>query len=233
MAIKPRDLSKMIDHTLLSPTANVEEIKNLCQEAIRCKFAAVSVNPIFVPMCVKLLKGSSVKVGTVIGYPLGTSTTEAKAFQTRQVVKEGAQEIDMVVNMGAFKSGANDLVRGDVKAVVDAARISSLGPGALVKVIIETSYLSEEEIEIICKLAIEGGADFIQTSSEFAPTGATVDNVSLIRKLVGREIGVKASGNLTSIKEIISLLDAGANRFGTISSVRLFNTKKGKNIVEG
>ncbi|AZR73147.1 deoxyribose-phosphate aldolase [Anoxybacter fermentans] len=215
MAMKPRDLSKMIDHTLLKPTANVYDIKKLCKEALKYKFASVCVNPIFVPMCVKLLKGSSVKVTTVIGYPLGANTTEAKAFQTRQVVKEGAQEIDMVMNLGAFKSGAFDLVKADIKAVVDAARVSSLGPGALVKVNIECSYLSDEEIIKACTLAVEGGADFVVTSTGFGPYRTTGEHVSLIRKTVGREIGVKASGGIKTFEEAVDMLDAGANRIGT------------------
>lgn len=222
----PRNLCKMIDYTLLSPTASVQEVKELCLEALKYKVATVSVAPIFVPMCVKLLKDSSVKVSTVIGYPLGSNTTEAKAFQTRQLVKEGAEEVDMVFNLGAFKSGVTDLVRADIKAVVDAAKISSRGYGALVKVIIETCYLSQSEIDTACRLAIEGEADFIQTSTEDAPRGALVEDVNLIRKIVGREIGVKAAGSLEDLETIRKMLDAGANRIGTVFGRELFLAKK-------
>lgn len=231
MAMKPRDLAKFIDHTLLSPTANVQDIKRLCQEALRHKFAAVCANPIFVPMCVKLLKGSSVKVATVISFPLGANTTESKAFQVRQAVKEGAQEIDMVLNLGAFKSRASDLVKADIKTVVESARVSSLGAGALVKVILETAYLSEEEIVRACNLAIEGGADFIETSTGFLKQGATIEQVSLIRKTVGREIGVKASGGIRTFDQANNLLDAGANRIGTGYGVFMV-TGKTKSVLE-
>lgn len=226
MTLIPRDLCKMIDYTLLSPTAGVLEVKKHCLDAMKYQFAAVSIAPIFVPMCVKLLKDSSVKVGTVVGYPLGSNTTEAKVFQTRQVVKEGAEEVDMVFNLGAFKSGAPDLVRADIKAVVDAAKISSRGHGALVKVIIETCYLSPAEISSACKLAIEGEADFVQTSTEGAPRGALIEEVSLIRKLVGREIGVKAAGSLVDFPTIVKMLDAGANRVGTVLGVELIQPEQ-------
>lgn len=225
MTMKPRDLAKLIDHTLLSATANVYDMKRLCQEALKYKFAAVCVNPIFVPMCARLLKGSSVKVATVVGFPLGASTTEAKAFQTRQGVKEGAQEIDMMINLGAFKSKAFDLVRSDIKAVVEAARVSSLGAGALVKVILETGYLSDAEIVQACQLAVEGGADFIKTSTGFGPGGATAEHVALMRKTVGREIGVKASGGIRTFADANAMLDAGANRIGTTAGVSLVTGK--------
>lgn len=221
MAMKPRDLAKMIDHTLLSATATVEDIRQLCQEAIKYKFAAVCVNPIFVPMAVKVLKGSSVKVATVVGFPLGADTTETKAYQTRQLVKEGAQEIDMVMNISAFKSKAYDLVKADIKAVTDAARISSLGAAALVKVIIETCYLTEEEIVKACQLSIEAGADFVKTSTGFGTAGAKPEHVSIMRKTVGREMGVKASGGVRSLEDAIEVVNAGANRIGTSSGVAI------------
>ncbi len=226
MAMKPRDLAKMIDHTLLTATTNVHDIKKLCQEALKYKFTTVCVNPIFVPMCVKLLRGSSVKVATVIGFPLGANSTEAKTYQTRQVVKQGAQEIDMVMNLGAFKSGAFDLVRTDIKAVVDAAKVSALGHGVLIKVIIETCYLTDEEIVKACTLAVEGNADFVKTSTGFGPAGAKIEHVSLMRKTVGREVGVKASGGIRTFQDAVDLLDAGANRIGTSSGVFLVTGKK-------
>ncbi len=225
MAMKPRDLAKMIDHTLLSATTNVHDIKTLCQEALKYKFAAVCVNPIFVPMCVKLLKESSVKVATVVGFPLGANSTEAKAFQARQLVKQGAQEIDMVMNIGAFKSGAYDLVRADIKAVVAATKISAIGNGVLVKVIIETCYLTDKEIVKACNLAVEGKADFVKTSTGFGSGGAKVEHINLMRKAVGREIGVKASGGIRTFQDAVDLIDAGANRIGASSGVFLVTGK--------
>ncbi|MGB4178223.1 MAG: deoxyribose-phosphate aldolase, partial [Halanaerobiales bacterium] len=194
MAIKPRDMSKMIDHTLLKPTARVEDIRDLCQEAYDYEFASVCVNPIFVPMAAKLLANTSVKVTTVIGFPLGANTTEVKAFETRNAVKNGAQEIDMVMNIGAFKSGAYELVANDIKAVVDATKTTGISSDIIVKVILETCYLNEEEIVQACLLAKNAGADFVKTSTGFGPAGATIEDVSLMRKTVGRDIGVKASG---------------------------------------
>lgn len=191
MAIKPRDMSKMIDHTLLKPTARVEDIRDLCQEAYDYEFASVCVNPIFVPMAAKLLANTSVKVTTVIGFPLGANTTEVKAFETRNAVKNGAQEIDMVMNIGAFKSGAYELVANDIKAVVDATKTTGISSDIIVKVILETCYLNEEEIVQACLLAKNAGADFVKTSTGFGPAGATIEDVSLMRKTVGRDIGVK------------------------------------------
>mgnify|MGYP006274101189 CR=1 FL=1 len=225
MAIKPRDLAKIIDHTLLSPTANVEDVKQLCKEAIEYKFASVCVNPIFVPMAVKLLKDTSVKVATVVGFPLGSNTTEAKAFQTKQLVKEGAQEIGMVLNLGAFKSGAYDLVRADIKAVTEAARVSSLGAGALVKVIFEAAYLSEEELVKASEIVLDAGADFIEISTGYGPNGAQEEDVSVIRKKVGRDIGVKASVGITNFEEAVDMLDAGANRLGTKHGINIVTPK--------
>ena len=196
MAIKPRDMAKMIDHTLLSPTANVEDIRDLCQEAYDYDFASVCVNPIFVPLAAKLLANSSVKVTTVVGFPLGATTTEVKAYETRNAIKNGAQEIDMVINLGAFKSGAYDLVEADIRAVVDATGTAGITSDIIVKVILEICYLNEEEIVQACLLAKNAGADFVKTSTGFGPGGATTEAVSLMRKTVGREIGVKAAGGI-------------------------------------
>lgn len=221
MAIKPRDMAKMIDHTLLKPTATVEDIKNLCEEADEYEFASVCVNPIFVPLASKLLTDSSVKVATVIGFPLGANTSETKAFETRNAIKNGSQEIDVVINMGAFKSRAYDLVQADIKAVVDATKTAGVSSDIIVKVILETCYLSDDEIVQACKIAKEAGADFVKTSTGFGTGGATVENVSLMRKTVGREIGVKASGGIKNYDIALDMLDAGANRIGASSGVAI------------
>ncbi|MFW6390152.1 MAG: deoxyribose-phosphate aldolase [Halanaerobiales bacterium] len=219
MAIKPRDMAKMIDHTNLNPTARVEDIKYLCEEAKEHEFASVCVNPIFVPLSAKLLKETSVKVATVVGFPLGANTSETKAFETRNAIKNGAQEIDMVMNMGAFKSKAFDLVQADIKAVVDATKTAGVTSDIIVKVILETCYLDEEEIVKACKITKTAGADFVKTSTGFGDEGARVEDVSLMRKTVGRDIGVKASGGIKNFDDALDMLDAGANRIGASSGV--------------
>ncbi|NLM97223.1 MAG: deoxyribose-phosphate aldolase [Halanaerobiaceae bacterium] len=221
MAIKPQDMAKMIDYTLLSPVASVDDIKKLCQEAYQYEFATVCVNPIFVPMAAKLLANTSVKVSTVVGFPLGASTSETKAYETRNAVKNGAQEIDMVMNLGAFKSGAHDQIQLDIKAVVDATKTAGVSSDVIVKVIIETCYLTKEEIVLACQLIKNTDADFVKTSTGFGPEGAKVDDVSLIRKTVGREIGVKAAGGIRNFKEALAMLNAGANRIGTSAGVAI------------
>jgi len=221
MAIKPRDMAKMIDHTMLSPVATVEDIKKLCQEANKYEFASVCVNPIFVPLAAKLLSSTSVKVTTVVGFPLGANSSETKAFETRNAIKNGAQEIDMVMNLGAFKSGAFDLVQADIKAVVDATKTAGVTSDIIVKVILETSYLNEDEIVQACTLAKNAGADFVKTSTGFGPGGANIEDVSLMRKTVGREIGVKASAGIKDYHQALDMLDAGANRIGASSGVAI------------
>ncbi|HMA60842.1 MAG TPA: deoxyribose-phosphate aldolase [Halanaerobiales bacterium] len=221
MAIKPRDMAKMIDHTNLNATATVEEIKQLCEEALEYQFASVCVNPIYVPLATKLLEESSVKVCTVIGFPLGASTTETKAFETKNAIKNGAQEVDMVMNIGAFKSGAYDMVRSDIKGVKDATKASGVTSDVIVKVILETCYLDEDEIVKACEIVKDVGADFVKTSTGFGTAGAEEEKVSLMRKTVGRDIGVKASGGIKNFEQALSMLDAGANRIGASSGVNI------------
>jgi len=221
VAIKPRDMAKMIDHTNLNATATVEEIKQLCEEALEYQFASVCINPIYVPLANKLLEESSVKVCTVIGFPLGASTTETKAFETKNAIKNGAQEVDMVMNVGAFKSGAYDLVRSDIKAVKDATKSSGVTSDVIVKVILETCYLDDDEIVKACEIAKDVGADFVKTSTGFGTAGAEEEKVSLMRKTVGRDIGVKASGGIKNFEQALSMLDAGANRIGASSGVNI------------
>ena len=221
MAIKPKDMAKMIDHTFLKPTGKVENIKKLCQEAKEQEFASVCVHPIFVPYASKQLKESSVKVTTVIGFPLGANTTETKAFETRNAIKNGAQEMDMVMNISAFKSKAYDLVRSDIKSVVDSTNTAGVTSDIIVKVIIETCYLEDDEIVKACEIAKDAGADFVKTSTGFGPGNATTEAVSLMRKTVGRDVGVKASGGIRDFADALDMLDAGANRIGTSSGVAI------------
>ena len=221
MAIKPRDMAKMIDHTFLKATGTVEDIKTLCNEAKEYEFASVCVHPVFVPLSAKLLSDTSVKVTTVIGFPLGANTSETKAFETRNAIKNGAQEIDMVMNISAFKSEAYDLVKSDIKAVVDATKSTGVTSDIIVKVIIETCYLDDDEIVKACEIAKDAGADFVKTSTGFGTEGALVEDVSLMRKTVGRDIGVKASGGIKNFDQALDMLDAGANRIGASSGVAI------------
>ena len=221
MAIKPRDMAKMIDHTFLNPTGTVEDIKQLCAEAKEHEFASVCIHPVFVPLASKLLRETSVKITTVIGFPLGANTSETKSFETKNAIKNGAQEIDMVMNISAFKSGAYDLVQADIKAVVDATKTAGVTSDIIVKVIIETCYLDNDEIVRACEIARDAGADFVKTSTGFGDTGAQIDDVSLMRKTVGRDVGVKASGGIHNFNEALDMLDAGANRIGASSGVEI------------
>jgi deoxyribose-phosphate aldolase len=221
MAIKPRDMAKMIDHTNLSPTATVDDIKKLCEEAKEHEFASVCINPIYVPLAAKLLEESSVKVCTVVGFPLGANTTEVKSYETRNAIKNGAQEIDMVMNIGAFKSGAYEIFKADIKAVVDATKKSGVSSDIIVKVILETCFLDEEEIVKACEIVKDTGADFVKTSTGFGDYGARVEDVGVMRKTVGRDVGVKASGGIKNFEQALEMLDAGANRIGASSGVTI------------
>ncbi len=221
MAIKPKDMAKMIDHTNLSAQGTVEDIKTLCQEAMEHEFASVCVLPIYVPFASRQLEESSVKVCTVIGFPLGGNTTETKSFEVRNAIKNGATEVDMVMNIAAFKSGSYDLVESDIGSVVEATNTAGVTSDIIVKVILETCYLDEEEIKRASEVAMNAGADFIKTSTGFGPDGATPEAVNFMRKTVGRELGVKASGGIRSFSDALEMLDAGANRIGTSSGVAI------------
>jgi len=221
MAIKPRDMAKMIDHTNLSPTSTVNDIKKLCEEAKEHEFASVCVNPIYVPLAAKLLEKSSVKVCTVVGFPLGANTTEVKSYETRNAIKNGAQEIDMVMNIGAFKSGAYEIFKADIKAVVDATKKAGVSSDIIVKLILECCYLDKEEIVKACEIAKEAGVDFVKTSTGFGDYGARVEDVGVMRKTVGRDVGVKASGGIKNFEQALEMLDAGANRIGASSGVTI------------
>ncbi|AGX05572.1 MULTISPECIES: deoxyribose-phosphate aldolase [Bacillaceae] len=212
------NVAKMIDHTLLKADATKEQIEVLCSEAKEYSFASVCVNPAWVSYASELLEGSGVDVCTVIGFPLGASTPEVKAFETKNAIENGATEVDMVINIGALKSGSSDLVEADIRAVVEAAKGK-----ALTKVIIETSLLTEDEKVLACELAVKAGTDFVKTSTGFSTGGATVEDIRLMRKTVGPEIGVKASGGVRSTEDAQQMIEAGATRIGASSGVAIVN----------
>ena len=208
-------LNKYIDHTLLKPDASQEQIKTLIEEAKKYDFASVCVNPTWVNFAAQALQATDVKVCTVIGFPLGANTPELKAFETSDAIQNGANEIDMVINIGALKSRNFDLVERDIRAVVEAAK------GTLVKVIIETCLLTDDEKVKACQIAQKAGADFVKTSTGFSTGGATVADVALMRKTVGPDMGVKASGGARSYEDALAFIKAGATRIGASSSVAI------------
>jgi deoxyribose-phosphate aldolase len=207
----------MIDHTLLKPDASEAQIAQLCHEARKYNFAAVCVNPAHVRLCAQLLKGSAVRVCTVVGFPLGATPPEVKAYETQQALDDGATEIDMVINIGALKGKDYALVARDIATVVATAHAG----GAIVKVIIEAALLSDEEKVIASKLSKEAGADFVKTSTGFASGGATAADVALIRRAVGPQMGVKAAGGIRTYAEARQMIEAGATRIGASASVKI------------
>lgn len=218
-------IAHMIDHTLLKPNATQEEIGKLCEEAKKFCFASVCVNPSYVPMAAQLLKGSGVKVCTVVGFPLGSTTPTVKAIEARDAIANGADEIDMVINVGALKSGNSQLALDDIKAVREATR------GKVLKVILETSLLTREEKIKACQLSREAGADFVKTSTGFSSGGATVEDIQLMRQTVGPQMGIKASGGVRDLEFAKKLIAAGATRIGASASVSIATGKtagKGK-----
>lgn len=210
------NLAGYIDHTALKPDVTEAEIKKLTGEAKEYGFASVCINPYWVPLAAEQLKDSNVNVCTVIGFPLGAGTAAAKAFETKDAISHGADEVDMVINIGALKSGQNDTVEEDIKAVVDAA-----AGKALVKVIIEACLLNDEEKVLACQLAVKAGTDFVKTSTGFSTGGATPEDVALMRRTVGPKIGVKAAGGIHSKAEAQAMIAAGATRIGASSGVKI------------
>jgi deoxyribose-phosphate aldolase len=210
-------LAKMIDHTLLKPDATADKIAQLCFEAKKYNFASVCVNPSNVKLCADLLKNTPVKVCTVIGFPLGATSTEVKAFETQNALDNGATEIDMVLNIGALKAGDNELVARDIREVVKVAHAAD----ALLKVILETALLTDEEKVIACLLAKEAGADFVKTSTGFSSGGATVHDIALMRRAVGPTVGVKASGGIHSHEDAEQMIAAGATRIGASAGIKI------------
>jgi deoxyribose-phosphate aldolase len=210
-----RELAPFIDHTLLKSNATDKEVEKLCKEAMEYKFASVCINPAYVPLASRLLKGSGVMVCTVVGFPLGAMSMESKAFETRDAVSKGADEIDMVINVGKLKSQDYEYVFKDIDAVVRAAQ------GRCVKVILETASLTDDEKVAGCILAKAAGAHFVKTSTGFAPSGATAQDVSLMRRTVGSQMGVKAAGGIRTAQSAREMLAAGATRIGASASVAI------------
>jgi deoxyribose-phosphate aldolase len=218
------DLARMIDHTLLKPEATPGEVQKLCEEARKFSFASVCINSGYVPLCSRLLRGSPVRVCTVIGFPLGATSTATKAFETEQAIRDGAQEVDMVINVGMLKAGDTQYVERDIAAVVNAARRQKV----LTKVIIETALLTDEEKVKACVLAKKVGADFVKTSTGFAKGGATAGDIALMRRVVGSAMGVKASGGVRSREDALAMVASGADRIGASASVRIVGGESGE-----
>lgn len=208
-------LAKMIDHTLLRADATRNELTKLTEEAKEYQFASVCVNPGWVSYAAEQLKGTGVDICTVIGFPLGASTSETKAFETKDAIAKGATEVDMVINIGALKDGNDDAVEQDIRAVVEAAA------GTLVKVIIETCLLTDDEKVRACQAAVRAGANFVKTSTGFSTGGATPEDIALMRRTVGPDIGVKASGGVRSLEDMQKMIEAGATRIGASSGVKI------------
>ncbi len=214
-------LAAVIDHTLLKPEATPEQVRKICQEARENGFAAVCVNPYYIPLVAEELKGSPVKVCSVVGFPLGANPTDIKIQETKYVVARGAREVDMVINIGLLKAGNVQAVKQDIAAVVGVAK------GAIVKVILETCYLTREEKVTACNAAKEAGAHFVKTSTGFGSGGATVDDVKLMRSVVGPSMKIKASGGIRSLETALAMLDAGADRLGASAGIAILKELTG------
>lgn len=231
-----QEIASYIDHTLLAPQAGVEQIITLCQEAIRYNFASVCINPGYVKLAANQLKDSPVKVCTVIGFPLGATPSDVKAYEAEKSIENGADEVDMVIDIGAAKDGRYTEVGKDIAAVVDASRAAGekLGKKVMVKVILETCFLDDEAVASCCLCAKKAGADFVKTSTGFAtpkgldgqalPNGASEHHIQLMRKTVGPDMGVKASGGIRSVRSAIAMLEAGASRIGTSSGAAILSS---------
>jgi len=221
-----KNLARKIDHTLLKPDARPEEIRALCEEARKYVFASVCINPCYVALCYEMLKNTEVKVCTVIGFPLGATTTEVKRFETEQAIYNGATEVDMVINVGQLQEGNYEYVTNDIKQVVNAAH----NHGVLCKVILETALLTDEQKIKACVICKEVGADFVKTSTGFSKGGATVGDIALMKYVVGSGIGVKASGGIRSREDADAMIASGADRVGASASVKIVlgeKTEKG------
>lgn len=218
MKITRKELAKLIDSTLVKAVATKSEIEKLCQEAIQYGFRCAVVNPVYVKFAAKLLEDSNVKVCSTVGFPFGVSLSEIKALEAVKAVEDSAEELDMVISLSALKSGNYDTVKRDVAAVVDVKRLSK---EIIVKVIIETAYLTRDEKIIACKLAKEAGADFVKTSTGLFGKGATVEDVRLMRQTVGKDMGVKAAGGIRTFADAVAMIEAGANRIGTSTAAQI------------
>lgn len=220
--LSAEQLAGIIDHTFLKPFGTSENIEKLCAEARKYNFAMVAINPAEVETCVKLLEGSPVRVGAAIGFPLGQTTTECKAFETRDAIEKGATEIDTVINVRALQKGRLDIVKKEIEDMVAICKPA----GVICKVILETCYLSDAEKETVCRIAKEAGVDFVKTSTGFGTAGATVEDVALMRRVVGPEIGVKAAGGIRDLDTALAMIKAGATRIGTSSGVSIVEAYK-------
>jgi deoxyribose-phosphate aldolase len=218
LQISRKELPKIIDSTNVQAIATKSEIEKLCKEAAQYGFRCAVVNPIYVKFASKLLKGSKVKVCSTVGFPFGVSLQETKALEAVKAVEDGAEELDMVMNFSAFKSGDYDFVKRDIVAVVDVKRLAK---ELIVKVIVETAYLTRDEKIIACKLAKEAGADFVKTSTGFFGGGATVEDVKLMRQTIGGNMGVKAAGGIRTYADAVAMIEAGANRLGTSTAAQI------------
>ena len=221
-----KDVAGVIDHTLLRPDASRAEIETLCREAQEFRFATVCVNPTWVALCAQMLRSHGIGVCTVVGFPLGATTSDVKAYETRRVIFDGATEVDMVINVGALKSGDLRLVERDIEAVADVCRSA----GAICKVIIEAALLTDDEKVTACTLSKAAGADFVKTSTGFAKGGATPADVALMRRVVGPEMGVKAAGGVRGYDDLKQMVAAGATRVGASAGIRIVRESKGEAI---
>ncbi|MEN8144062.1 MAG: deoxyribose-phosphate aldolase [Gemmatimonadota bacterium] len=212
----------MIDHTLLKPDATQDQVAQLCYEAKKCEFASVCVNPSHVKLCADLLKDSPVRVCTVVGFPLGATSTETKVFEAQKAIRDGATEVDMVINVGALKSRDYELVERDIASVARACHSG----GSILKVIIEAALLTDEEKVAACQLVKVARADFVKTSTGFGPGGATAEDVALMRRVVGPDLGVKASGGIRTLADAEKMIAAGASRIGASASVKIVQGAK-------
>jgi deoxyribose-phosphate aldolase len=222
--LTPQSLAALIDHTFLKPFGTPQDIQELCEEARQYNFAMVAINPAEVMNCVRLLAGSRVRVGAAIGFPLGQNTSAGKAFEMRDAIQKGANEIDMVINLRALQSGETALVRQEITDMVNACRPARV----ISKVILETCYLTEPQKRLVCQMAREEGADFVKTSTGFGPGGATVADVRLMRAVVGPEMGVKAAGRIRDLATVLAMLAAGATRIGTSAGVSIIEELKAR-----
>jgi deoxyribose-phosphate aldolase len=219
-----QSIAALIDHTILKPEATSADIARLCQEALAVQFASVCVNPVFTPQVSQLLRGSTVKSCAVVGFPLGANQTASKLFEAQSALRDGAQELDMVIHIGALKIADDPAVSADVRAICDAAHAAN----ALCKVIIETCLLTPEEKERACRLAVAAGADFVKTSTGFGSAGAAVEDVALMRRAVGPHIGVKASGGIRTLDDFLKMLQAGATRIGSSNGTKIIEEARAR-----
>jgi deoxyribose-phosphate aldolase len=229
MNLTPAEIARLIDHTLLKPDATRDEIEKVCQEALAYGFASVCVNPWNVPQAAEILRGSEVKVCTVVGFPLGATLPEVKVFEAQRAIHHGAQEIDMVINIGALKSGQLGLVEGDIRGVVETSHAG----GAICKVIIETCLLTHEEKIRAALAAKNAGADFVKTSTGFSTAGATPEDVRLIRETIGPGIGIKAAGGVRTLEDLRKMVEAGATRIGASAGVKIVEQARAGKSAEG